>query len=115
MLTLTKHLIINGDSRRMLELQDNSIDLVVTSPPYWQLKDYGSAREFIEKKVNSQKVFLKFDEVKYDNENNLLCYLYLKNKTFMNAHLIKNGYAFADREANYKYKSKFIGLEQANV
>jgi len=75
----------------------------------------GIAREFIKKKVNSQKVFLKFDEVKYDNENNLLCYLYLKNKTFMNAHLIKNGYAFADRETNYKYKSKFIGLEQANV
>ncbi len=73
-----------------------------------------SAREFIKNKVSSQKVFLKFDEVKYDDEDNLLCYLYLKNKTFMNAHLIKNGYAFADRETNYKYKSKFIGLEQPN-
>ena len=25
----------------MIELQDNSIDLVVTSPPYWHIKDYG--------------------------------------------------------------------------
>ena len=32
--------IIIGDSRRMIELQDNSVDLVVTSPPYWYIKDY---------------------------------------------------------------------------
>ncbi len=75
----------------------------------------GSAREFIRKKVRSQKVYLKFDEIKYDTDNNLLCYLYLKNKTFMNAHLIKYGFAKADRKINYKYKSKFIGLEQANI
>ncbi len=33
--------IIIGDSRRMTEVGDNSIDLVVTSPPYWHIKDYG--------------------------------------------------------------------------
>jgi DNA modification methylase len=33
--------IIIGDSRAMPELADASIDLVVTSPPYWQIKDYG--------------------------------------------------------------------------
>lgn len=33
--------IIIGDSRKMVELKDNSIDLVVTSPPYWYIKDYG--------------------------------------------------------------------------
>ena len=38
----TQHEIINGDSRRMNELQDKSARLIVTSPPYWQLKDYGS-------------------------------------------------------------------------
>jgi DNA modification methylase len=30
-----------GDSRAMTEVADASIDLVVTSPPYWHLKDYG--------------------------------------------------------------------------
>jgi site-specific DNA-methyltransferase (adenine-specific) len=75
----------------------------------------GRAREFIQKKVRNQKVYLKFDEIKYDSDNNLLCYLYLKNKTFINAHLIKYGFATADRKIDYKYKSKFIGLEQANV
>jgi len=38
----TKHLIVNGDSRNMSELTDESIHLVITSPPYWQLKDYGT-------------------------------------------------------------------------
>lgn len=33
--------IVQADSRVMPELADGSIDLVVTSPPYWHLKDYG--------------------------------------------------------------------------
>jgi len=33
--------IIIGDSRKMVEIEDSSIDLVVTSPPYWHIKDYG--------------------------------------------------------------------------
>ena len=38
----TKHLLINGDSRNMSHIQNESVHLIVTSPPYWQLKDYGS-------------------------------------------------------------------------
>jgi site-specific DNA-methyltransferase (adenine-specific) len=38
----TIHKIINGDSRQMSELQDRSVHLIITSPPYWQLKDYGT-------------------------------------------------------------------------
>jgi len=30
-----------ADSRRMREVDDESVDLVVTSPPYWHIKDYG--------------------------------------------------------------------------
>ncbi len=33
--------LIIGDARQMPELADGSVHLVVTSPPYWQLKDYG--------------------------------------------------------------------------
>ncbi len=33
--------IIIGDSRKMTELEDASVDLVVTSPPYWHIKNYG--------------------------------------------------------------------------
>ncbi|MGQ9920790.1 MAG: DNA-methyltransferase [Desulfobacca sp.] len=38
---MTRHRIIIGDCRRMAEVATQSIHLVVTSPPYWQLKDYG--------------------------------------------------------------------------
>ncbi|MFN0237341.1 DNA-methyltransferase [Hydrogenobacter sp. Uz 6-8] len=30
-----------ADARSMEELEDESVDLVVTSPPYWHIKDYG--------------------------------------------------------------------------
>jgi len=31
-----------GDSRRMAEVPDGSIDFFITSPPYWNLKKYGN-------------------------------------------------------------------------
>jgi DNA modification methylase len=34
-------LIIFSDSRSMQEIKSEFIDLIVTSPPYWHLKDYG--------------------------------------------------------------------------
>ncbi len=68
----------------------------------------GKAAQFLREKTHGQKVFLKFDNIKYDNDNNLLCYLYLENKTFLNAHLIKNGLVDVDTILDYKYKSKFL-------
>lgn len=70
------------------------------------------ATSFLIEKIKGKRVFLKFDNVKYDNENNLLCYLYLENKTFINAHLIKNGLAMVDNEIDFKYKQKFLNLLQ---
>lgn len=39
-----------------------------------------------------------------------MCYLYLKNKTFLNAHLIKEGLVGKDTRFNFKYKDKFLKL-----
>jgi site-specific DNA-methyltransferase (adenine-specific) len=39
----TQHAIRLGDARDLSFLPDNSIHLVVTSPPYWTLKDYPAA------------------------------------------------------------------------
>jgi modification methylase len=38
---LTNHTLIIGDSSSMPEIDSGSIHLVVTSPPYWNLKRYG--------------------------------------------------------------------------
>lgn len=37
----TTHTLVHGDSRKMSLLKNDSVQLIVTSPPYWQLKDYG--------------------------------------------------------------------------
>lgn len=70
----------------------------------------GEATNFLIAKTKGKRVFLKYDNVKYDNENNLLCYLYLENKTFINAHLIKNGLVQVDSDYDYKCKEKFQNL-----
>lgn len=67
-----------------------------------------NAMDFLDMKTAKRKVFLKFDEQKYDLNNNLLCYLYLDNKTFINAHLLRTGYVDVDLELDYKYKNKFL-------
>jgi site-specific DNA-methyltransferase (adenine-specific) len=71
----------------------------------------GEALQFLKDKLRGEKVFLRFDALKHDEKGNLLCYLYLKNKTFINAHLIKNKLAQVDTSHNFKYKSKFIDLQ----
>jgi site-specific DNA-methyltransferase (adenine-specific) len=73
----------------------------------------GKALQFLKEKLKGQKVFLKFDAAKYDKEGNLLCYLYLKNKTFINAHLIKNHLAKVDLSMNFRYRDKFMAMQKS--
>jgi len=70
----------------------------------------GQAITFLLEKTKGQKVFIKFDNRKFDEHNNLLCYLYLKNKTFINAHIIKEGLVDVDGLTDFKYKEKFLKL-----
>lgn len=70
----------------------------------------GKATDYLINKVRGKKVFLKYDETKHDNENNLMAYLYLENKTFINAHLLKENLALVDNSVDFKYKTKFNTL-----
>jgi len=72
----------------------------------------GQAIQFLRNKTDGQKVFMKFDIIKYDRHNNLLCYLYLQNKTFINAHLVREGLVSIDTETDFKFKKKFEHLAQ---
>lgn len=42
---MTEHKIIFGDSRSLNQIKDKSVQLIITSPPYWQLKDYGTENQ----------------------------------------------------------------------
>ncbi len=70
----------------------------------------GKATQFLKTKTKGQRVFLKYDTQKHDEDNHLMCYLYLKNKTFINAHLIKTGLVEPDCSMSFKYKDKFMRL-----
>ena len=70
----------------------------------------GKATDFLVSKLKGKKVFLRYDETKYDEENHLMVYLYLENKTFINAHLLKNKLVLVDDSVDFKYKTKFQKL-----
>ncbi|MBQ9312785.1 MAG: site-specific DNA-methyltransferase [Bacteroidales bacterium] len=66
------------------------------------------ANIFIKEKTKGHRVYMRFDDIKHDDKNNLLCYLYLENKMFINAHLLKEKLVLPDTSIDYKYKNKFI-------
>ncbi len=70
----------------------------------------GKATDFLLSKFKGKRVFLKYDDIKYDTDNHLMVYMYLENKTFINAHLLKNNLALVDESIDYKYRKKFQNL-----
>ncbi|MFQ5464627.1 MAG: DNA methyltransferase [Thermodesulfobacteriota bacterium] len=68
------------------------------------------AIDFLRKKLKGQRVFIKYDDIKYDEKGNLFCYLYLQNKTFINLHSIKSGLVDVDDSYEYKFKARFSAL-----
>ena len=66
------------------------------------------AIDYLKFKFQKRKIFLRYDSIKYDDENNLLCYVYLDNKTFVNNHLIRTGFVDVDESIDYSCKTKFL-------
>jgi len=70
------------------------------------------AVQFLEDMTKGQRIFLRFDKVKHDRGNNPFCYVYLKNKTFVNARLVKGDLADVDTTYTYRYKNKFLEYQR---
>ena len=66
------------------------------------------AINYLKEKFNKRKIYLKYDLQKYDKNNNLMCYVYLDNKTFINNHLIRTGFVDVETNFDYSCKNKFI-------
>ncbi|MEO0109079.1 MAG: DNA methyltransferase [candidate division WOR-3 bacterium] len=71
----------------------------------------GQALEYLCHLVTGQRVFMRYDSVKYDEQGRLLCYLYLRNKTFVNARLIRQGLVAVEGGLDYRLKSRFLSLK----
>jgi site-specific DNA-methyltransferase (adenine-specific) len=71
-----------------------------------------AAVEYLRDATQGTRVFMRYDEETHDSEGNLLCYLYLENKTFLNAHLIKRRLATVDGSRQFRFKERFVRYEQ---
>lgn len=92
-------------SPELLRLNNDLIVRLIGIKQNTELID--NAIAYLRNKLRGQKVFLKYDAIKHDENSNLMAYLYLQNKTFINAHLLKEKLANVDNSINYKYKAKF--------
>jgi hypothetical protein len=106
--------IIIGDSRQMEEVEDNSIGLIVTSPPYWHIKDYGSEgqigygqslHEYLKLYTKITEVIrAEIDEVSEEDCINYICNLVI-NRTFEGFQTeVETIYKLLERELSVKIK-----------
>jgi DNA modification methylase len=106
--------IIQGDSLEVLKtLPDESVDCVITSPPYWALRDYGcegqlglepTFQEYIDKLCNI------FDEAKRVLKKEGTCWVNIGD-TYMN----NSSYSVAGRQGFNNDKSGMIYKKDKDV
>jgi DNA modification methylase len=65
--------------------------------------------KYLEKYLLGKNVILKLDS-NFIEESHVKAYVYLQNKIFINAYLIKSGLGIPDLAIQHKYKEKFINL-----
>jgi len=71
------------------------------------------SHEFTRNLVEGKRVSLEFDAERYDRYKRLLAYVYLKDGTFVNAEIVKEGYAsLMTYPPNVKYADLFLKLYQ---
>ena len=75
---------------------------------------YGKeASAYVEKFIGEKRVRLEFDVSRYDRYKRTLAYVYLEDGTFLNAHLVKQGYASVMTvPPNVKYAELFVKLQR---
>ena len=73
-------------------------------------KTIGYLKQYVLKK----KVYLKFDKNYVAEKNYVEAYVYLKNKIFINAYLIKARLAVTDKNADFALKERFLKLENSH-
>jgi len=97
------NIILTGDAlKKLQELPDESIDMVMTSPPYWALRDYGikgqlGMEEDFDDYIN--KLCGVFDEIKRVLKSSGTCWVNLgdtyytkSGNSFLNDTLISNSH-----------------------
>lgn len=106
------HTIYTGDAKEVLQtLQAESVDMCMTSPPYWALRDYGKKNQIgLEKDFNEYitKLCNIFDEVKRVLKKEGTCWVNLGDTYYT-----KSGSNFKGDKL-VGARGDFYGLDKAN-
>ena len=109
--------VLDGDTFR-LESGEKVRLIVIDTPeihhPRKPVEYYGKeATEFARRMLEGKRVRLELDVQERDQYGRLLAYVYLEDSTFVNAELVKQGYAqVATYPPNVKYVELFTSLQK---
>jgi endonuclease YncB( thermonuclease family) len=93
----------NGERVRLI-----SVDTPETKHPKKPVEYYGKeASAFTKRMVEGKEVRLEYDWQRKDKYGRTLAYVYLKNGTFLNAEIVKQGYGHAYTRFPFKYLGQF--------
>ncbi len=88
------------------------IDTPETHRPKTPVQCYGrEAATYLQKRIGSKDVRLEYDRERTDKYGRTLAYVYL-GRDFINAEMIKKGYAFAYQRFPFVHRKEFIGYEK---
>ncbi len=89
------------------------IDTPETHHPKKPVQCYGKeAADYLKKRIDNKYVRLKYESQKVDKYGRTLAYVY-SGLNFINATMIRKGYAFAYKRFRFKYLQKFTRYESA--
>ena len=89
------------------------VDTPETKHPRKPVEYFGKeASAFTRKMVEGKKVRLEYDWQRKDRYGRVLAYVYLKDGTFLNAEIVKQGYGHAYTRYSFKYLERFRKYEK---
>ena len=105
---------VDDGSKKGLKIRLIGVNTPETVHPQKPVEFYGKeASAYVKDLLIGKKIRLEFDVVRVDRYGRTLAYVFLKDGTFLNAELVKNGYAqIMTIPPNVKYSEKFLKLER---
>ncbi|MGB8358073.1 MAG: thermonuclease family protein [Bacteroidales bacterium] len=118
--TVTK--VIDGDTFWIDDGSENGLKVRLIGVDAPETRNYGKklkgyfgseSSDYMKQLIEGKKVRLEYDVSHYDQYGRTLAYVYLENGTFVNALMVKNGYATVmTTPPNVKYADTFVKLAQ---